>query len=256
VDRFLAPRHVDLVDASGNGQRCLPGDGGFPRVDLLGDADLLTRKKLLRLRMRPTVWLPPVVWMALILSFPTDVGSAEHTEGWLVPILRVLAPWATPAQIEIFHGVIRKGGHVTEYAILAALWLRALVRWRTVRPGAAVWIAFAISVAWAIVDETYQSFFPSRTASPADVAIDGTGALLAVVVGHLGWRRASERAAVLLLWIAALGGGLVLAANALTGVPSRALWLTTPAAAFCLVGRRVWWSRRHGRGDGAPPASR
>jgi len=193
--------------------------------------------------------------MALLLWFSTDVGSAEKTSSWLVPLLHVLAPWATPAQLEMIHAVIRKGGHVTEYAILAALWRRTFVRGRTVRPAAAVWIAFAISLAWAIVDETYQSFFPSRTASAADVAIDGTGALLAVVVGHLGWRRAAERATAVLLWIAALGGGLALAVNVLTGVPSRALWLTTPAAAFCLVGRRVWWSWRRGRGNGAPTAS-
>jgi VanZ family protein len=206
--------------------------------------------------MRPTIWLAPVVWMALILCFSTGVGSAAHTWGLLVPLIRLLAPWATPAQVETIHTVIRKGGHVTEYAILAALWLRALVRGRTVRPAAAVWIAFAISLAWAMVDETYQSFFPSRTASVTDVAIDGTGALLAVVVGHLGWRRAAGRAAIVLLWAATLGGGVVLAVNALTGVPSRALWLTTPAAAFVLVGRRVWWSRGHGRRAGGPTAPR
>ena len=94
-----------------------------------------------------TRWLPPVVWMALILWFSTDVGSAVHTGAWLRPLLRALAPWATPAQIETIHGLIRKGGHVTEYAILAGLWLRALGPWRAVRPAGAALIAFAISLA-------------------------------------------------------------------------------------------------------------
>ena len=204
--------------------------------------------------MRPTLWLPPVVWMALILWFSTDVGSAEHTGGWLVPLLHVLFPWATPAQLDLIHAVIRKCGHVTEYAILAALWLRALVRGRAMRPAAGAWIAFAISLAWAVLDETYQSFFPSRTASAGDVAIDGAGALLAIVVGHLGWRRAAERGAVFLLWVAAIGGGAALVVNGLAGVPSRALWITTPAATLCLLGRSLWWSRRSDAGPGGPSA--
>ena len=194
-----------------------------------------------------TRWLPPVVWMALILWFSTDVGSAVHTGAWLRPLLRTLAPWATPAQIETIHGLIRKGGHVTEYAILAGLWLRALGPWRAVRPAGAALIAFAISLAWATLDETYQSFFPSRTSSATDVVIDGAGALLAVLVGHLGWRRAAEGATVFLLWVAALGGGAALGVNAMTGVPSRALWLTAPLAALVLLARRLWWARRQVR---------
>src|SRR5881628_3906797 len=156
--------------------------------------------------MRPTFWVPPVLWMALILWFSSDTGSAVNT----------------------------------------ARWLRALGGGRAVRPAATAWIAFALSLGWAILDETYQSFFPSRTASATDVAIDGTGALLAVVVGHLGWRQVAERATVFLLWVTALGGGAALALNALSGVPSsRALWLTMPLAAFGLLGRLLWWARRH-----------
>ena len=207
--------------------------------------------------MRPTFWVPPVLWMALILWFSSDTGSAAHTGPWLLPILRALAPWATPAQLDTIHALTRKGGHVTEYAILAGLWLRALVGGRAVRPAATAWIAFALSLGWAILDETYQSFFPSRTASATDVAIDGTGALLAVVVGHLGWRRVAGRATVFLLWVTALGGGAALALNALSGVPSsRALWLTMPLAAFGLLGRRLWWARRRDSSKEGPTAPR
>jgi len=176
--------------------------------------------------------------------FSTDVGSAEHTEGWLFPILRALAPWATPAQLQTVHGLVRKGAHLSEYAILAALWLRALARGRAAPPPAAAWIAFAISLAWAILDEAHQSLVPTRTASATDVAIDGAGALLAVVVGRLGWRRAAEGATVLLLWAAVVGGGAALALNVLAGVSSGPLWLTTPLGAGALLGRRLWSIRR------------
>ena len=183
----------------------------------------------------------------MILWLSTDVGSAAHTDHWLVPILRALTPWATPEQLRALHGLLRKIGHLTEYAILAALWYRALVRARGVRPRAAPWIAFAISLGWAVLDETLQSLVPSRTASGADVAIDGVGALLVVGFARLGWRRAADRAASLLLWIALVGGGLLLALNALAGVPAGVLWLTVPAAALVLLIRFVHARSVHAR---------
>ena len=194
--------------------------------------------------VRPTYWLPPVLWMAVIMWLSSDVGSAEHTEHWLVPILRVLAPWAAPAQLEALHGLARKGGHLSEYAVLGALWFRALVRGRGLSPRAAAWIAFAISLAWAILDEAHQSLVPSRTASGTDVAIDGIGTLLALGVARLGWRGTADRATTLLLWAGLLGGGLLLVVNALAGIPSGVLWLTSPAAALLLLARRLYARHR------------
>src|SRR5262245_45282128 len=67
-------------------------------------------------------WLPPLAWMALIWGLSTDAGSAEHTSRFLLPLLKWLLPWASPGQIELAHGLVRKCGHVAEYAVLAALW--------------------------------------------------------------------------------------------------------------------------------------
>lgn len=194
--------------------------------------------------VRPTYWLPPALWMAVIMWLSSDVGSAEHTEHWLVPILRMLAPWAAPAQLEALHGLARKGGHLSEYAVLGALWFRALVRGRGLSPRAATWIAFAISLGWAILDEAHQSLVPARTASGTDVAIDGIGTLLALGVARLGWRGTADRATTLLLWAGLLGGGAFLVVNALAGVPSGALWLTAPAAALLLLARRMYARHR------------
>src|SRR5689334_16024454 len=132
--------------------------------------------------VRPEYWLPPVVWMAAIMTVSSDIGSAEHTEHWVVPLLRLFAPWATAMQIEAMHGLVRKAGHLTEYALLAALWYRAFARGRSLAPRSAAALAFVISVIWAILDETRQSFVPSRTASARDVALDSTGAFLAMLV--------------------------------------------------------------------------
>jgi len=182
--------------------------------------------------------------MAVIVGFSTDAASSEHTESWLLPFLRTLAPWATAAQLDALHWLTRRLAHLSEYAILAALWLRALTRGLNLTPRNAGLIALAISVAWAILDEVHQSFVPSRSASLADVALDTTGALIALTIAHAGWRRAADRATATLLWIALIGGAAFLLVNAIVGVPSGALWLTAPTAALALLVRTMLARRR------------
>lgn len=189
-------------------------------------------------------WLPPAIWMAAIITFSSDIGSGEHTGHWLLPLLQMLAPWATEAQLETLHWLIRKAGHVTEYAILTALWYRALRQGRSATPRAAAAIAFAISIAWAVIDEIRQSFVPSRTASAMDVATDSIGVVIVVTLAILGWRTAIDHLTTTLLWLALLGGLTFLLFNILTGVPSGPLWLTVPLAALLLLARRLY-SRPH-----------
>ena len=190
--------------------------------------------------MRPAHWLPPVVWMAVILSLASDAGSAEHTSRLILPVLRFVFPGASPLQLDAMHLVVRKLAHVSEYAILAALWLRALVAGRGLAPRPAAWGALAIAVAWAIVDESYQSTVGSRTGSPVDVAIDAAGALAVAVSGRFGWRPTVDALTATLLWAAAIGGAALLALDAAAGVSSGLLWLAVPGALAGLLLRRRW----------------
>lgn len=110
------------------------------------------------------LWLPVIVWAGLILLAATDLFSAQSTGGWLRSILGFDPPrW--------LHFAIRKGAHLTVYAILAALAWRADHRWQVV---------MAIALAVAMTDETMQSFSMRRTGSPWDVGIDLIGAGLAI----------------------------------------------------------------------------
>ena len=114
--------------------------------------------------MRPSrlsAWLPVLVWAAVIFTF----SSIPH-------LGTGLGVWDT---------ILRKGAHMTEYAILGALLLRALER-----PPA----AFLAGVAYAVTDEVHQHFVAGRHASPVDVAIDSVG----VVIGVLLFERARARA--------------------------------------------------------------
>ena len=66
------------------------------------------------------------------------------------------------------------------YAILAALWFRALRGERRLALPISAWATLAVSVAWAILDELHQSTVASRTASATDVMLDAVGAALAL----------------------------------------------------------------------------
>ena len=107
-----------------------------------------------------TVWIPVVAWAAVIFTFSS------------IPSLSTgLGTWDT---------ILRKGAHVTEYAVLGALLYRALGR----EP-----LALAVGIAYAATDELHQYFVRGRHASPMDVAIDAVG----LAAGMLLWLRLRER---------------------------------------------------------------
>jgi len=101
-----------------------------------------------------TVWLPVIAWAAVIFTLSS------------IPNLSTgLGTWDT---------ILRKGAHLTEYAVLGGLLYRALSRET---------LALAAGIAYAATDELHQHFVRGRHASPVDVAIDAVG----VSVGMLIW---------------------------------------------------------------------
>jgi VanZ family protein len=100
-----------------------------------------------------SLWLPVLVWAAVIFTFSA------------IPSLGTgLGAWDT---------VLRKGAHMTEYAILGLLLLRATGRELP---------ALALGVAYAITDEIHQHFVSGRHASPLDVLIDTVGLAIGIFV--------------------------------------------------------------------------
>ena len=183
-------------------------------------------------------WLPPFAWMTVVLSASSAEFSAANTGSLIHSILGWLLPGLPPHHVDVIHGVMRKLAHFTEYAILGALWFRGLARSGVARPPVAAWLALVLSVACAVVDETHQSFVPSRTGSARDVVLDSAGALAAIVPARLGWWGAADTATGVLLWLAAVGGLAALAIDLAAGASGGILWLTVPMAAVLLVYRR------------------
>jgi VanZ family protein len=105
------------------------------------------------------LWLPVVLWAALIFGFSSVPDLGTGLGGWDL--------------------VLRKIAHAAEYAVLGALLARALASPR---------IAALAGMLYAVSDEVHQAFVSGRHGSPIDVAIDAVG----VVAGVVLWERATR----------------------------------------------------------------
>lgn len=99
-------------------------------------------------------------------------------------------PQVTYAQYTLLHFLTRKAAHLTEYAILACLLLRAF------RAGATVawhwrWatLSFGLVAIHAGLDEYHQAYTQYRTGSVADSVLDMVGGLIALALLWLNRRK-------------------------------------------------------------------
>jgi VanZ family protein len=101
-------------------------------------------------------WVPVVLWAAVIFGFSSIPSLGTGLGTWDL--------------------VLRKLAHLTEYAILGALLLRALARPE---------LAILAGGLYAASDEFHQHFVRGRHAAWYDVVIDTVG----VTIGVIAWRR-------------------------------------------------------------------
>jgi VanZ family protein len=139
-----------------------------------------------KLRVFLKFWLPVLIWMTLIFSASSDSHSSERTSRFFEPILHRLFPRLSQAHIEEIHHLIRKGGHLTEYAVLALLLWRAVRQPRKNDPRPWKWdeagLALSLVFCYAASDEFHQIFVPTRTAQVSDVMIDTVGGAVALTL--------------------------------------------------------------------------
>ena len=134
---------------------------------------------------------PLIVWAALIFIGSSSILSGSNTSPFLVQPIHWLFPTASESTLQLAHLLIRKAGHLTEYAILAWLAARAFRtssnellhrRWFLV--------ALLLVALYSLSDEFHQSFVPSRGASLLDCAIDSIGGLTMLSFLAVRWNSA------------------------------------------------------------------
>ncbi|WP_374711985.1 VanZ family protein [Symbiobacterium terraclitae] len=121
--------------------------------------------------------VPALLWMALIYrsSATPDLRGLP-----LVQRLGLLPHDLSPEAAWWLEMLLRKSAHMVAYAILAVLlaWaLSARLPGRT-----ALRVALATAVLYAVSDEVHQAFVPTREGRLLDVAIDGAGAVLGLLL--------------------------------------------------------------------------
>jgi len=127
--------------------------------------------------------------MAVIFVMSSRAGESDKSGG----LLNGAIAWASPTfyhtlsqyQLECLNYGFRKTCHVTEYAILALLFMRALRSGQKRISLGSLLLALFCATLYACTDEFHQRFVPGRTASLEDVLIDSVGALLALILAGI-----------------------------------------------------------------------
>jgi VanZ family protein len=114
-------------------------------------ASRITQWRLIR------YWLLPIFWMGLIyyLSSLSDIPAPS---------------------LGSFDIIVRKLGHVVEYAVLFFFLFRALNSLMNTK--GAFLIAAVVAVVYACFDEYHQTFVPFREGTARDVLVDSVGILI------------------------------------------------------------------------------
>lgn len=123
--------------------------------------------------------LAAAVWTVFIWS--NSLRPAAQSAAQSGAVMQLLAPLLslTGLEEEIWHTLVRKGAHMTEFALLGVCWTGLLayspdLQKRRLRYAAAV----GLCMLTALTDETIQTFVPGRGSLVTDVWIDTAGALI------------------------------------------------------------------------------
>jgi len=100
-----------------------------------------------------SLWLPVVLWAALIFTLSSIPDLGTGLGGWDL--------------------VLRKTAHAAEFAVLGLLLARAIGRELP---------ALVLGIGYAAADELHQAFVPGRLGSPWDVLLDSVGVAFGVLL--------------------------------------------------------------------------
>lgn len=140
-------------------------------------------------------WALAGVWALVVLGLSSEHFGADETAGWLGALVQTLLPGLDAGALGALNAAARKGAHVFEYAVLAALVFRALrvSAPRTLPARRSAALALVLAATLAVLDEGRQSQLPGRSGRASDVALDVAGAGAGVLVAAAWWRRRPAR---------------------------------------------------------------
>lgn len=143
------------------------------------------------------VWIPAILIAAAIFMFSSQpADESTVTSNGIIRIFWGFIGKFKVADLDnmdidmvysILQTPIRKGAHITEFAVLNLSLLFALSFWN-MKGIRWVWAAFLLTVFYACTDEIHQLFVPGRAGMVRDVLIDSIGPVV-IMTGYIfrGW---------------------------------------------------------------------
>lgn len=137
------------------------------------------------------LWLPVVAWMVVIFLFSAQTGMVSgrlsggltaRIAAWLTPNWALLSEAEQAVRLDVWHLVVRKAAHVTEFAVLGGLLMNAWARGRQQARVREAGLAALCGLLYAALDEFHQMFVPERGPAVTDVLIDFSGVMIGVLL--------------------------------------------------------------------------
>lgn len=130
--------------------------------------------------------LPIFLWVALVALLSSNLVQVNDPLLFLVKIAKRSFPdFAELALLNRLNLALWKAGHVAAYFVLSLLLWRL---WRRGQENSWRWLwafrTLAVGLLLAGLNELFQYFAPPRTARATDIALDGAGIVLALVLLH------------------------------------------------------------------------
>jgi VanZ family protein len=117
--------------------------------------------------------------MKIIRKFVQDIIFCYIPPIALMGVIYLLSAQSSipTGQTTLIDFFIKKIAHLTEYALLYFLWVRALKQSGKLNRWLFCW-AFVITFVYALSDEFHQSFVPNRSPRLTDISIDTLGMII------------------------------------------------------------------------------
>ena len=125
----------------------------------------------------------PLLYLALTVSYTAGIYWLSSIPGEVVPeslLLSGIIAWTHPALQNLLH--------VPLFGLLTWLLYRTLDAWN-IQHRLALTATFMLAAGYGVFDEWHQLNIPGRYASFTDIALNGTGVVLALWWIHSGKRR-------------------------------------------------------------------
>lgn len=139
---------------------------------------------------RALPWAAVGLWAAVIFWFSAQdgtrsggmSGSITARLAAILPGWNSLSPEKQAARVDFLHHLVRKGAHMSEYAVFGALLMNAWMRQRRCAGKRSAVLAAFCGLLYAASDEFHQLFVPGRAGLVTDVLIDFGGVWMGVLL--------------------------------------------------------------------------